>query len=457
MGSFFFILLAGFSIALVFVLPILVYWRRMEEEEALTGSNRRFFHRWIWTGIAVPLGLWVFLNSGLLAPPVWPTVAPIRSGWGIWWDSFKANVCFATFVITSYWAGVSAAWLLGRMATRAADRRELLKRCGLWSLLLAPVAFSIVALGSFSAAGVALLMWCLPLVHLNLNASPEKMPAACYSRALARISFGKYEEAERAVISELERFENDFDGWMMLAELYATHFNDLPSADATVLDLCEQSSITASQLSVALHRLADWHLKFGSDPIRARAVLELVCTRLPGTHLDRMARQRMQQLPADREEWLDRQKGKPMPLPHVQDGSPKPSAPLSRVQAASAADECVRLLQKNPNDVAARETFARLLVENLSEPRPGIEQIELLLGMPGQERNKCAEWLVLIAHWHARVLNDNATAKQKFAEVIRDYSDTPYAFAAQQQLNLMRAAERFSWRRPPASPAPRPD
>ena len=55
----------------------------------------------------------------------------------------------------------------------------------------------------------------------------KKMPPM-YARAIARMKFGKYSEAEWEIIRELEKCEDDFDGWMMLAGLYANQFNDLP-------------------------------------------------------------------------------------------------------------------------------------------------------------------------------------------------------------------------------------
>src|SRR5258708_20345946 len=105
-----------------------------------------------------------------------------------------------------------------------------------------------------------------------------------YSRAIARIKFGKYSEAEIEIIHQLEKAEDDFDGWMMLAELYARNFNDLPEAEKTVLEVCDHRKTTPTQLSIALHRLADWHLNLAGDPETAHRALQVICDRLPGTH-----------------------------------------------------------------------------------------------------------------------------------------------------------------------------
>ena len=118
--------------------------------------------------------------------------------------------------------------------------------------------------------------------------NPPKLPPV-YARAIAKMKFGKYTEAEWEIIRQLETCENDFDGWMMLAGLYAEQFDDLPEAERTILELCDQPQINNSQIAVALHRLADWHLKLKDDPESARRVLNKICARMPGSHLAHMA------------------------------------------------------------------------------------------------------------------------------------------------------------------------
>src|SRR2546430_11587326 len=54
-------------------------------------------------------------------------------------------------------------------------------------------------------------------------------------------------DAELEVLHELEKCEEDFDGWLMLAELYARHFHDLPEADRTIRELCGQPNVTRSE------------------------------------------------------------------------------------------------------------------------------------------------------------------------------------------------------------------
>src|SRR5262249_30501947 len=143
----------------------------------------------------------------------------------------------------------------------------------------------IFLVGGWPLFGLAAVLVLAPMAgYAPSYLHPKKLPPI-YARAIARMKFGKYSEAEWEIIRELERCQDDYEGWMMLADLYAHHFNDLAGAERTILELCDQSTVNASQLSVALHRLADWHLKLGHDPWGAKRALRLLTDRLKGTHL----------------------------------------------------------------------------------------------------------------------------------------------------------------------------
>jgi hypothetical protein len=165
-------------------------------------------------------------------------------------------------------------------------------------------------------------------------------------------------------------------------------------------------------------------------------VLEQICARMPGTHLDRMARQRISQMPASREELLVQEQGKRIQLKVIPDEAPAPTV-LPRSEAAYIARHCVDLLQKNPVDIVARERFARVLADSLSDAKTAIEQMELLLAMPGQSSDKRAEWLLTAAHWHGRYRNDLDSARLVYQEVMRDFPNSRYAVMAQCRLNLL--------------------
>src|SRR5439155_1557777 len=93
---------------------------------------------------------------------------------------------------------------------------------------------------------------------------------------------------------------------------------------------------------------------------------------------------------------------------------------IDRGKAASMANACAARLAEDPNNVPAREKFARLLAERLNKPDLAIEQMTLLLNMPDQENAKRAEWLGLTAAWHIRYrIGPKGSGKSLFADAIR--------------------------------------
>jgi hypothetical protein len=255
---------------------------------------------------------------------------------------------------------------------------------------------------------------------------------------MARIKFGKYTDAEGEIISQLDNWEDDFEGWMMLADLYANHFKNLADAEETIVELCDQPKTNPSQISVALHRLADWQLKLAQDPAAARRALQLICDRLKGTHLAHMAQLRIHQLPGTAAELRKSQTGRTIPLPAVPDElDTQPVVRMGREQATNLADSYVELLKQNPGYVAARERLAKTLAEQLGQPKAGIEQLALLLAMPGRVDTERAEWLSLTAAWHIKYCQDFATGQKVLERLIREFPNTPQATAARRRLESL--------------------
>lgn len=419
------------------------YWEHAatsDEPEAV----RRAFFVWMGKGVLVPILVWIFLNSGIFTamPPILPKGAVAR--WGL-----LATMPAVLFLVVSWWAVISFSWLMVDAFVRVPQeqRNDAVALTIIWSLLLCPVALAIMYVGGKWLYSIGLLAWLVPLLHVTLPLTVSKKKPASYSRALARIKFGKYSEAEAEVIRELEKYEDDFEGWMMLAELYANHFNDLRAAEQTISDLCEQPNVNPSQISVALHRLADWQLRIAEDPGGARLVLEQICKKFPGTHIDKMARLRIEQLPASKEQLRERRTTKPISLPRYVEmpwDSLAVHAPVVEAEAIAEAERFAEKLKRDPDDVSAREQFARIMAERLGKIDLGIEQLQLLLEMPEQPDLKRAEWLSLIAAWQMRYSGNIEAARKTLERLIRDHPQTPHAFSAQRSLNLMAREPRIS-------------
>lgn len=405
----------------------------------------RWLLSWSIKGLVIPMVLWATINLGLSwnLQPFMPEVQAARNRGGNWAPEFLRVAAIGLFIISSYWSAITLGWLL-TSAARGADRtcRKDFKTLCLTCLLgLGIPAAIIVWLGGLPDAGLAATLMLGPIAGYSRDIlQPRKLPPM-YSRAVARIKFGKYTEAEWEIIKELENWEDDFEGRMMLADLYAHHFNDLAEAQKTILELCNQPKLIPSQLSVALHRLADWHLKLAENPDGARRALQVVCDRFPGTHLARMPQLRINQLPANTAELREQQTARPIPLPALGDKLDTPPAPASsgidRKQAAKLANSCVEQLKRNPDNVGAREKLARILAEHLGQASLGIEQITLLLNMPNRSDAERAEWLGLIAAWHLKYGQDSDAGRRFLARLVQEFPHSPQAFAARRRLELL--------------------
>lgn len=432
------------------------YWNRLFGSDSLLGIQP--FSRWLIAGLIVPSAVWIFLNCGLFSalPPLLPGIAMAKSRGANWMPLILRYPIPGLLAIASFWAAITFIHLMVVIGIAAKPRKEFWIVTGIVSLLISPFVWLTWAKGGLAWSGIAVLFWLVPVTHCTASMVSRKKPQPFYARAIARMKMGKYQEAESEVIQQLETSQEDFEGWMMLAELYATQFNDLPQADRVVYDVCSQPNVTSLQISLAFHRLADWHLKLGNDPVSARRALAEIPHRLPETHFARMAQVRAQQLPANAKEWLDQQKPKTFRLPTLSSGldeSPsRPGTQLSRTDAAALANECVERLKRDPNDAGSRERLAELLVEDLGKVDLGIEQLQLLLQMPDQPEKKRAEWLSRLAGWHFRHRKDPAATKEVLQRLIREHPQTAQGFAAQRWLNLLDMEARFE--KKPATTVP---
>jgi len=435
-------LLVGLSAAQIGDAWVMVYRLTPERDRP---QSLRWLLWWSLKGLAVPVAIWAGMNLGLAwnLQPFMPQIqAAQNSGKGWLWE-FVRVLAAGLFIISSSWTAGTLGWTLAQAAAgmpreARATFKALCWTCGVGMGL---PAVGLVWLGGWPTLGLAAtailapIAWCAPpILHM------KKRPPL-YSRAIARTKLGKYTEAEWEIIRELENCEDDFQGWMMLAELYATHFHDLTEAERAILELCDQPRTTPSQLSVALHRLADWHLKLRADPYAAKWVLQIICDRLKGTHLAHMAQLRLNQLPATAEEFREEQSAKPIPLPALGDSldeePPGAESRLERYKAVELANACVAKLKLDPNNIPAREKLARLFAEHLDRAELGIDQITLLLEMPGQPEARRAEWLGLCAAWHLRYRQDFQAAREILQRLVREFPHTPQALAARRRIRLI--------------------
>ncbi len=416
-------------------------------------------------GVAVPLFVWLLMNLGSLPmmPPLTDYVAALRAA-GSTGAAIFAQMVLASWVIVPSWSAFICGWCLLRFFRRAEHKEDLIIALVLWSIAAAfLLGFLVYAIG-WSASGFVAFLWTGPLAMYWLKVVDMRKPVPTYSKAIAKMKFGKYAEAEQHIIGQLENSQTDFDGWLMLAELYATHFNDLEEAENCVVDLCNQPETGISESSIALHKLADWYLAKRQDPVAARRVLQMICNRMPGTHLSTMAANRIRSLPETREAFIQHTGQRTIALPHMSDDSLGISQPTdtkmtavrpenSAIAAADAASHAAALaelnqlvdaLRQDPNDVAARERIAKVYAEGLGKHEEGIEQLELLIAMPQQAEEKIPQWIHLIAEWQEKHHGMDGEYQETLKRLVRQYPQSRAAFDAQRRLSMMEAQHRIA-------------
>jgi hypothetical protein len=399
-------------------------------------QSLRWLSLWSIKGLVLPIAFWAVLNIGLSfsLQPFLPEIQFAQNSGKPWGGAFLKFVGYGLFIVSSYWTALTLGWVLQKTVTGLeGEQRSNLRSLSLTCFLgLSVPALGIAILGGWPILGFAIAIMIGPIAGYAPNILRAKKAQPLYARAIARIKFGKYKEAELEIIRELEKAQDDFDGWLMLAELYAKNFGDLAEAEQTILDICDHPKTTPSQLSIALHRLSDWHLNLANDPYAARRALHMICNRLPGTHLGHMAQLRINQLPETVEDL--RELRNPRPIPLSGPGSAATTSELDINQSLVAANICVKKLNENPNDLAAREKLAHLLIEGLKQVDQGIEQLMLLLEVPDAPEPKRAQWLKLAANWHLTHRNDLESCRKLLQRVMNEFPNSPEAADAQRRL-----------------------
>jgi hypothetical protein len=422
-------------------LVVVIHYRK-QVAEMVDHFTKRWFWAWIGKGLAAPILLCLLLCLGSMPamPPLTRSIAHLRNA-GTWGHALLAQIRLVAIIVNWYWAALTLGWFVSALVRRAKNYDDLLIAGFFWAFVLIPILACTGYIFGWGGIGFGAVLWLWPFTHYALDKAIIRQHSPTYGRAIGKMKFGKYGEAELAIIAELEHCENDFDGWMMLAELYANQFHDVDEAARTIYELCAEPTTTLSQISIALHRLADWHLKLRGDPVAARRVLAEISTRMPGTHLDRMARNRLNQIADSREEFARQQEPRHLPLPALSESHSETPAtdapPINPEEALATANQCVEKLKLDPNDVAAREKLAHTFAEQLGQVDLGIEQIELLMNMAEQPPAKMAEWIGLLAAWQAKYRKDAEAARKLLQRLVQEYPQSPQAFAAQRQLILM--------------------
>jgi len=401
----------------------------------------RWLVRWTIQGVLVPWLIWGLMNIGLSfeLQPFIPYLQVAR-GTALWLPLYLTYVGGGFCLICSYWCALTLAWVISRahIGLKGEAREHYRGLCVISLGALALPTIGLLWLGGWYTVGLAISALLIPIAGYAPSILRPRIMPPMYAKAIARMKFGKYSEAEEEVIKQLERRDDDFEGWLMLADLYATKFNDVGEAEQTILEVCDQPRTTPGQVSVAFHKLADWHLNISGDPDAARRALGVICNRMPGTHLARMAELRARQIPNSPEELHEQKINKPVYLPALHDPLDEErtvlTTPTHVKEAIERAAQLDKRLDADPADIVSREELARLCAGTLAKPEVAIAHVEKLLALPNQSPEKRAGWLGLIATWQIEGLHERELGRETLRQLIREFPKTSTAFAAQRRL-----------------------
>ncbi len=358
--------------------------------------------------------------------------------------------------------GGMAGWLLIRALRRSEDPPALLFR---WLLTIPIVWFIFKRVLPMGAAGggaaiggimyglvlgltLAIVwrhsiagMFAKPFTDLYDGGNREIEKRPYYSMAQAKRKRGYYTEAIAEIRNQLEKFPNDFDGQLMLAEIQAENMNDLPGAELTIHRLCAQPGHPPRTIAYALNVLADWHLKLTQDRDAARQSLERIVELFPDSEMSALASQRIAHL-ADTAHLLAHHDPRRFTVkPGVQGMGlmPEdlhPKAPETDLAKQTA--DYVKHLSEHPLDTEAREKLAVLYADHYDRLDLAVDQLDQLISHPGQPAKRVVHWLNLLADLEVRHAADYETVRGTLQRIIDRYPNSPAADMALNRLNVLK-------------------
>jgi hypothetical protein len=265
----------------------------------------------------------------------------------------------------------------------------------------------------------------------NIPAKPEPL----YSIAEGRRNAGQYLEAIAAIQAELANFPTDFKGQMLLAEIQAENLRDIGAAQETIQALAAQPGHDSKNISFALNRLADWHLKLDKDVKAAKQAIQWIIELFPGTEAAYQATQRLAHMDklvdggGEPQRFVVKEQNRYIALEDGFDGL-KPAPEDFEATAA----KLVRRLEAQPDDNEARELLAILYARHFHRMDLACELIEQMLAQPGAPTSHRVHWLNLLADLHISVDVNPVSARQALQRIIETCPGTVDAEKANQRL-----------------------
>lgn len=260
-------------------------------------------------------------------------------------------------------------------------------------------------------------------------------PEPFYSTAEGKRHAGEYLEAIADIRAELVKFPTDFKGQMLLADIQAENLKDVAAAQETLQTLLAQPGHEARNISFAMNRLADWHLKLGKDVEAAKLAIQWIIQMFPGTEAAYQATQRLAHMDqlvsgeAAPRRFVVKEQTRYIALEEGFDGlKPAPE------DYEATATKLVKRLEAQPDDNEARELLAILYARQFKRMDLAGELLEQLLNQAGAPASHRVHWLNLLADLQITVAGNPNGARQALQRIIETTPGTVEAEKAAQRL-----------------------
>ena len=277
-----------------------------------------------------------------------------------------------------------------------------------------------------------------PLASLYDGGKEQIEPKPYYSSAISKRKMNRPLEAIVAIREQLAKFPTDFEGIMLLANIQAEDMNDLHGAEMTLHHFCDSPKAPDRQVVAALTQLADWHLKKTVDIDAARAALQKIVVRFPGTEIALRAEQRLAHLGETEKIILAQHDRQAMALPAgVNNIGLLDSTEFLRrkeIEPGNLAAVHVKHLEQHPHDAEVREKLATIYARDFKRLDLATMELEQLINQPKHKPKQVAAWLNLLANFQVECGADVDAVTATLGKITEMFPDSPMAEIAQRRL-----------------------
>lgn len=259
------------------------------------------------------------------------------------------------------------------------------------------------------------------------NEPPESKPF--YSIANAKRMRGLYHEAVAETRRQLDKFPNDFEGVMLLAAIQAENMQDLQAAENTLNHFCDRPKAPDGQVAAAWTTMADWHLKFSVDVDAARASLEKILARYPGTELALRAEQRLAHLGDTEKILLEQADRQELVVPEgVKNLGLLDSTAFLKpkeIEPGKLAAAHVKHLETHPHDSDVREKLAAIYAQDFQRLDLATTELLHLINEPRHSNRQIIGWLNQLANYQLELGADVETVRSTLETIVNRFPDQP--------------------------------